>query len=362
MSRRFLSPSFLAAIPQRAAAGHQPTANAYTHFLSRAAAALNQPPLSIRHNGGSPYFRQDAVYIPGQDGVRNPASNMKSGELASTLSHTTLTLALAWHFTADTRYADKALELIHTWCINQNTLMFPTGRMEDAWTRGAEYGGDIILFARLQNLFLACYLLADYPGWSLPALAATKRWVRNMIDPQRDLMFFQGIDMYNNWEDARLLYLAKGALFLDDLDLLLAVFDRAQLILPRKMTDAGELPRETMRTRSMHYTLFALDSTLQLAEIAHQCVGGGGVDLYHLTINNRSLKKALDYAAHYLLHMNEWPHKMIEPLSPDDPHFALFELAHARYADPQYLQVVTTWTQPPARTSLNTLLYARAQT
>ena len=34
-----------------------------------------------------------------------------------------------------------------------------------------------------------------------------------------------------------------------------------------KMTDEGELPRETMRTKSMHYTLFALNSTTLVAEM-----------------------------------------------------------------------------------------------
>jgi hypothetical protein len=200
---------------------------------------------------------------------------MKCGELARKLQTASMDLALAWRLTGEAKYADKALELIHEWCINQNAYMFPTGKVWDSFTPGIGYGGDIILFLSFHDFFVACYLLNDYAGWNLGARGGVKRWVRAMIEPQRPLMFYHGTDMYNNWEDARLMYLAKGALFLDDVDLLLSVFDRWGAILPKKMTAEGELPRETMRTRSMHYTLFALHSTLEVAERQEHQDGGG---------------------------------------------------------------------------------------
>jgi hypothetical protein len=264
---------------------------------------------------------------------------MKCGELARKLQRVAMDLALAWRLTGEAKYADKALQLIHAWCINQNTKMIPTGYMWDSYTPGLGYGGDIILFGSFHDLFLAMYLLNDYAGWNLPARAAVKRWVKAMIEPQRPLMFYQGTEMYNNWEDARLMYLAKGALFLDDVELLLNVFERWRTILPMKMTDEGELPRETMRTRSMHYTLFSLHSALEIAEIAKQC----GVDLYNLSVNGRTIRKAVDYAAHYLLQMEKCPHQMIEPMSDDRGHLGLFELAHRAWEDERYLQVLAAW-------------------
>jgi hypothetical protein len=235
--------------------------------------------------------------------------------------------------------------------------MFPTGHIVDAWTPGAQPAGDITLFGAFHDLFLAAYLLAGYPGWNVSARAAVKRWVKAMIDPQRERMYYDGREMYNNWEDARLLYLAKGALFLDDLDLLVEVFDRWRLILPPKMTDEGQLHRETMRTRSMQYTLFALDSAMQVAEIARQF----GEDLYDCTVNGRGLRKAVDYAAHYLLHMEEWPFQMIEPLATGRGglnHMGLFERAAARWGEHPYLDVIAAWGGRPVTAGHATLLYA----
>ena len=178
-----------------------------------------------------------------------------------------------------------------------------------------------------------------------------------MVEPQRDLMFYEGREMYNNWEDARLLYLAKAALFLDDLDLLVYTFERWRHILPMRMTDQGELPRETMRTRSMTYTLGALTHTTQLAEIARQM----GEDLYDLTVNGKCLKTAVDYVAHYLLHLDQWPHKLIKPLEEEfaerSPPLALFELAHTRWGDRKYLDVIDAWGGRPITQHHATLLY-----
>jgi hypothetical protein len=358
MSGRYLSDGHMDAARRRVESGQPPWPAAYAQLLASADASLSQQPLSIRDNGGSPFFRQDGAYLPGQDGVRDTAANHRSSHLAAKLSHACMDLALAHRFTGEAKYADKALLLIHAWCINQNTRMFPTGFVVDAWTPGGAYGGDIVLFHSMHNLFLAGYLLGDYPGWNLSARAGVRRWTKAMLDPQREVMFYEGREMYNNWEDARLLYLADGALLLDDCDLLLAVFDRWRRIIPMKMTDEGELHRETMRTRSMHYTLFALNSAVHVAEIARQ----HGVDLYGYHVNGRCLKKAVDYAAHYLLHMDEWTFRMIEPLAQDASaprHLGLFEMAHARWGDRRYLDVINAWGGRPVAACHDTLLFGK---
>lgn len=343
MSSRYWSEQRFEALRNHVAAGEEPWASAHARLIRSADAAMAMDPVHIRMNGGSPWFRQDAVYIPGRDGVRNPQANRRCSELASQAGHACLTLAIAYRSTRDARYADKALQMIHAWCINTDTRMFPTGFVFDHATPGLGYGGDIVLMAEFPRLFLAMYLLRDYSGWALPARAAVKRWVRSMIEAQRELMFYKGYDMYNNWEDHRLEYLATGALAIDDADLLLQVFDRWRTTLPMKMTEDGELPRETERTRSMHYTLFALSATIHIADIADAY----GIDLYDLVINGRSLKKAIDYAAGYLLDMDRWPHQMIEPLKRDEDGkvagVALFESAYARWGDRRYLEIMQAY-------------------
>jgi len=357
MSGKFLSDAHFAEIRRAIDGKSQLHIAGYEHLMCQTEEALEQPRLSIRDNGESPYFRQDAAYVQGQDGVRNTEANHESGKLAGQFSASCLNLALAYRLTGEARFADKALDLIHCWCINQDTRMFPEGFMHDAFTPGGRYGGDIILFARFSNVFLAMYLLDDYRGWDIHCQAAVKQWVRDMVEPQRKLMFYNGMYMFNNWDDARLLYLASGALALGDLDLLIYVFERWRTIIPQKMTDEGQLPRETGRTRSMHYTLFALNSMTSVAEMA----AGYGYDLYDYSINGRCLKKATDYAAHYLLNMDAWPFQMIEPLEAElgKTSLAVLEMAYGHWGDGHYLQAINQYGGRPVTNNHATLLYAK---
>lgn len=358
MSGRFLSTSYMQSVRDRVERGDEPLRSAFKKLVADANEALGQAPLSVRDNGGSPWYRQDAVYVPQKDGVIDATSNRKSGEMANRLSRVSTDLALAWRLTGESRYADKALELVHTWCINRNSYMFPSGGVVDSFTPGAVFGGDVVLFLAFHGFFLACYLLADYDGWDMSARGAVKRWIKSMLATQRELMFFNGREMYNNWEGARLIYLARGALALDDIDLLEYVFDRYRHTLPMTMTDEGQLPRETMRTRSMTYTLAALNHLADIAEIAHQY----GVELYDLSVNGRHLKKAVDYAAHYLLNIDQWPFELIKPLNEEfsggNSALAVFEMAFNRWGDRQYLEVIDAWGGRPVGGHA-TLLYGR---
>ena len=358
MPDAYLSPRHLAAVRARVDAGTQPFVAAYEHLVAAADAALNQEPVHVRMNGGSPHFRVDGVYLANQDGVADPDANMDSRKLAGKLSDAASTLALAYQLTDNADYAEHALKLIHTWTINQNTRMFPAGRVEDAWTAGGQYGGDVVMFLSFRGLFLAAYLLDDYPGWDLRARAGVRRWIKAMVDPQRELMFFEGRQMYNNWEDERLLYLALGALAIGDLDLLQYTFDRYHHTLPLKMTDEGELHRETMRTRSMTYSLMSLHGSLMLAEIARAY----GQDLYDVSVNGRHLKLAVDYVARALPDMSTWPHKLIKPLEQElkpGARMSVFELAHRQWGDEAYMKIIEQRGGRPVTEDHATLLYAR---
>jgi hypothetical protein len=357
--RGWLNEELFDRVRQRLAAGDGMTTAAHAALLTRADAALEAPAASVRDNGGSPHFRQDAVYVPGRDGVINDEADRRSGHVLNRFSADALDLATAYRIGGDARYLVKALELIHAWCINENTYMVPDGFVFDPATPGAQHGGDIIFFHAFYRAFQAMALLRDDPGWALSAHAAVLRWVRAMAEPQRRRMFFRGREMTNNWEDARLLHLAFAASALGDLDVLLEVFDRWKAILPLKMTDEGELPRETMRTRSMHYTLFALHSTTLVAELA----AGYGCNLYDHTVNGRGLRRAIDYATGYLLNLPSWPFQNLQPLDSAqlrDGLLATFELAHAHWGDPRYLRVIEAWGGRPVTDSHATLLHGIA--
>lgn len=70
----------------------------------------------------------------------------------------------------------------------------------------------------------------------------------------------------------------------------------------------------------------------------------------------------MDYAAHYLLHMDEWPFEMLESLDSElgSTSLALFEMVHSRWNDASYLQVIDQYGGRPVIGNHATLLYANA--
>lgn len=342
MTDRILSPADVAHIRQRAGRSGDPCAEALAELLAKADQAGGKKPVHIRENGGSPWYRVDANYIEGKDGVFNAESNTECSRLTHEAGATALDCALAWRLTDEPRYAETALRQIAAWCLDQDTRMFPSGRVVDPFTAGGvhRYGGDIHIFEAFPTFFLACSLMQSCPQWKLAPRGAVKDWIRDMLAPQRGPQFYAGYEMTNNWEDARLRYLACGAAAIDDCELLTYVFDRWRLTLPVKMTPAGELPRETERTRSMTYTLMALFLSTVNAELAWR----HGIDNYAYTAQGRSLKLGIDFAARHLLDLKTWPFQLIEPMPATlGDRLVIFALAGRRYGTDAYQGVIERW-------------------
>jgi hypothetical protein len=77
----------------------------------------------------------------------------------------------------------------------------------------------------------------------------------------------------------------------------------------QQFTPDGKLPLELARTRSLHYTIYALLAAYDVAEMG-QCVG---VDLWRYEDAGKGLKRATDFVAGYRGRIREWPYKELRP-------------------------------------------------
>lgn len=354
MPNRYLPESRFAAIRSKIEDNREPHATAWATLKNCAGKALEAPLVSVRDSDGSPHFTVDSVYLT--DGVFDKSADRRQSEAIAALSRMTVDLALAYRISGEAKFAEKALALIHAWCIDENTRMYPEGRVDGPASAGNRMNGDIVFFMQLNDTFLACYLLDDYPAWDIEALAATRRWVRSMVAVQRDAMFYKGARMVNNWEDARLLYLAKAALFLDDMDMLSEVFDTWKRNLPIKMDAEGFLPAEAERTRSMTYHLAAIDMVIEVAEIAK----AHSVDLYRFEAQGRSAKLGVDLVTRYLLNFESWPHEQLDPESvfAKGKHRRFLEMAYQQWGEQACFEAIEKCGGRPLLDCHATLLFA----
>ncbi len=325
----FLNQTEIDAIKLKVDAGAAPWADAYSTVLDRAAVALTTDLQSVTYQGivsGSIQWHQDddhAAAIIMSDSVR--------------------TLGLAYAFTGESQYAEKAIDFIRTWSLDSVTRMRPNSPAKA-----------IQIFVTMPSLFYGADLISDYEGWDPAEKAGFQGWTQVIGNIARDNG--QGPNNFSNW---RTVMLASAGAFLDDQVLL----DKAESVwkelVPIQIRDsgstvAGQMDQEYTRDDGLHYSLFAINAMMQTAEI----MDNRGVNLYDYVHefetngvpngNYASLKLALDFITPYAIDPATWN---ADGYSQDTTiaqrhHMAIYELAYSYFQDQQFLDAINRWERP----------------
>ncbi|MCH5374681.1 MAG: alginate lyase family protein, partial [Planctomycetes bacterium] len=222
--------------------------------------------------GGLPYIRRDGEVNPERHeydnvGLKNTVSAVRN-------------LAIAYYFTRDTKYAERASRLLRTWFLDPATLMNPHLEYAQAIpgrTQGRGIG--IIDTAQLASLVDAVGLLQASEAWTDSDQSRLQAWFREYL--QWLLVSSHGkdeADTENNhavWYDVQV---ASFALFVGEKATAGRVLEQVG---PRRIATQiepdGRMPRELARTKSFSYTHMNLRGFLQLDQLAEHV----GVDLWN---------------------------------------------------------------------------------
>jgi hypothetical protein len=197
---------------QRAEAGKQPWKRAYNRLLDDADAGLSGGLQSVTDDDGNHRFVGD----------RNGQHDYFA---AVDMSRVARDCALAYRFTGEDRYAERAVEVIHHWCLAEDTYMEPTTNIVGISTT-LEQHMTIPAFA------YAASLVEGHPAWdgydgsrpwdgkeSPNAEAAFERWVRDRQSTFKSTRPFSdrdGLCEYNNKWAWRIADRAVSASYLND--------------------------------------------------------------------------------------------------------------------------------------------------
>ena len=151
------------------------------------------PPSGDKHDYMSiaPYFWPDPAKPNGQpylrkDGKVNPESRDPDANdtlRARLLGDATETLALAYFFTKEEKYATHAAKLVRTWFLDPATRMTPHFRFAQAVPGVNDGRGTGILEARSFAVAAdAVVLLAGSPSWSVDDQKALDAWGNTYLD------------------------------------------------------------------------------------------------------------------------------------------------------------------------------------
>jgi hypothetical protein len=256
---------------------------------------------------GCPYVQRDGERNPEVDSGTDRQDVEKTFDSAYDLS-------LAWYYTGDARYAEKAGQVLRTWFLDPATRMNPN--LNHAQFIPCKYDGraiGIIDFSQSYTSVLDALALLESgaPGWTAKDRSGMARWNTAFLDWLRNSDFGkQEATATNNHGTFYDLLLAGLAYATGDRELARrTVLDaRLKRIAPQIAAD-GSQPQELTRTRSWHYSTFTLVAHARLAAIGRNA----GVDLWaYQGPEQESLFKAVGYLLPAATGAAAWPHPELE--------------------------------------------------
>lgn len=300
-------------------------------IIARAERALKRPRYSVIDKSGmpasgdrhdylsiGPYWwptegAKDGLPYVRRDGVVNPASRDDSTDKDRTGKFTAdvTDLALAYHATGDRRYADKAAQFMRAWFLDAETRMNPNldhGQAIPGAVSGRAEG--IIELIALTDVAEALAIIEASPAMSADEGARIRAWYRAFAQWMQSSDVGKAEQAKTNNHgihyDATLAHFSLiGGDAATARTVAQGFLDRR---LDKEMAADGSLPQEIARTRSWHYSYFALAGAIRMAAAA-DCVG---VDIWRgKSASGASIAKGLAFLAPYNRNLGRWPHEDI---------------------------------------------------
>ncbi|MEV1024587.1 alginate lyase family protein [Streptomyces sp. NPDC050264] len=256
---------------------------------------------------GCPYVQRD--------GERNPEVDTGTDRQdVEKVFDSTYDLALAWYYTGEKRYAEKAGQVLRTWFLDAGTKMNPN--LDHAQFIPCKYDGraiGIIDFSQSYTSVVdAVALLATgAPGWSRADRAGMGEWNKDFLDwlVHSDFGKQEGAadNNHGTFYDMQVAALAYAT---GDTDLARrTVLDARGKRVDSQIAGDGTQPQELARTRSWHYSTFDLVAYTRLAAIGRHV----GVDLWRYQgPDGQSLFKAVDVLLPAATGARAWPYPELE--------------------------------------------------
>jgi len=327
---------------------------AFQKLIEDADEALTKGPYSVTYKdmvppGGTkndymsqgPYWWPDTTKPDGlpfirRDGVHNPQAGIDRRELGNMMESVRI-LSLAWYFSGENKYAERAAYLLKVWFIDPETLMNP--HLEYAQsipgiTTGRGIG--IIDIRGVHSLVDAITLLDMSGAIKTEEMAKIKKWFTDLFEWLTTSKNGKDEDDYkNNHSVAYDVIVSSIARFLNNDEYVARKISEmpARRIDPMIESD-GRQPEELIRTNAFGYSSGNLRNFFDAGETGLKV----GVDIFTYTNpEGGSLRKALDFLTGYIGRTEEWKWQQIGGFSGSENNLGLLLRRAARYYDePQY--------------------------
>ena len=307
--------------------GQPAYATAYQNLIKEAEKRMTQAPLSVmakektavsgdKHDylSLSRYFwpdptKEDGLPYVSRDGVSNPELEKLDRPKIAAMAKGVTTLSLAWFFSGDERYAQKAVEMLRVWFLDKATRMNPN--MNYAQIVPGLYNGKgrcygVIDAYSFVEMLDAVQLLEQSKSFPKKDSKALKAWFSKFLN--WILTSPQGIEegnQPNNHSTARDVQVVAYASYVGNkkvMDDCLSAFYEKRI--KAQVRPDGSQPQELRRTLAFGYSQYNLSHIIDVMLMArHAGYQMEGLDL---------VEKAADFLVPYMgKKVEEWPYKQI---------------------------------------------------
>jgi hypothetical protein len=290
-------------------------------------------------SNGLPYIRRDGEHNPE---IRLISDHGKIFDMAGN----TETLALAYYFTGDERYASRAKLLLATWFFNPATRMKPNLQYAQG-IPGVNTGRGIGLIESraFTQVVDAAGLLAGSKAWTPENQRRLRKWFESylkwMLDSKNGHDEAAAKNNHGTYFDIQT---ASFALFIGKENLASNILRAAaQKRIAVQIEPDGRQPLELARTRAWGYSVANLGGLMQLATLAEHC----GIDLWDFqTEDGRGIRKAVDFLLPFALRMKKWPYQQLGGWSPGG-FYPILRRAAEKYPEGPYRALLAKIPSPP---------------
>ena len=254
---------------------------------------------------GLPYIRRD--------GERNPEYyKITDQEYFTRTVNESQLLALAFYVTGKASYAEKAVQKIRVWFLNEKTKMNPNMKHAQ-FIPGINAGRGIGLIETREifKVLDAVAILRISRRWSDNDDSKFKVWLADyykwITSHQYGLDESNEKNNHGTWYDVQAVSIA---LFLNRIDDAKKILENAKLKrIDSQIDSVGKQPLELARTKSWNYSCMNLSAFFHLALLGEKI----GIDLWNYSApRGGSMQKAVDYLLLFVNNFNNWKYRQIE--------------------------------------------------
>jgi hypothetical protein len=252
-----------------------------------------------KKSDGLPWIRKDGEVNPLTRGVNvdEPAKDVMMGNARD--------LALANFFSDDPKYAKRALEVLQTWFLNEETKMNPNlnyGQGIPGVNTGRGFG--IIEFTGILEIITSLELLKLNNSIDEKTESGMKNWISEYVKwmqtSQIGLQEKATTNNHGSWYDVQLVailtYLKKDS----EAKVIVGNFKKR---IAEQIDSEGKQKHELARTKSLSYSIMNLKAITQMAYFGKI----HGIDLWNFTASNGgSIQKAYQFLVPFADGSKKW--------------------------------------------------------